>query len=222
MQAQDVIGAPGDPPIGNGLTNTSDRIVARLERLPLTSYQHGIFAIVATAWLFDSVDLASLTFVLGSIREEFGLSTRDAGLLSSMSFIGMFLGASIAGIAADRFGRTVVFQISVIFWGLGSLWCSYAPDPQSLGYARLLLGFGMGMEFPVALAIVCEIIPAPKRGRYTAILEGFWSHRLYCRRPAQPPDLAILGLAWRVPAAGHSSTLRVRHSPCTGITALVG
>jgi putative MFS transporter len=174
MQAQDVIGAPGGPPTGNGLTNTSDRIVARLERLPLTSYQHGIFAIVATAWLFDSVDLASLTFVLGSIREEFSLSTRDAGLLSSMSFIGMFLGASIAGIAADRFGRKVVFQISVIFWGLGSLWCSYAPDPQSLGYARLLLGFGMGMEFPVALAIVCEIIPALQRGRYIAILEGFW------------------------------------------------
>ena len=86
----------------------------------------------------------------------------------------MFLGASIAGIAADRFGRKVVFQISVIFWGLGSLWCSYAPDPQSLGYARLLLGFGMGMEFPVALAIVCEIIPALQRGRYIAILEGFW------------------------------------------------
>ena len=126
MQAQDVIGAPGDPPTGN----TSDRIVARLERLPLTSYQHGIFAIIATAWLFDSVDLASLTFVLGSIREEFGLSTRDAGLLSSMSFIGMFLGASIAGIAADRFGRKVVFQISVIFWGLGSLWCAHAPDPR--------------------------------------------------------------------------------------------
>src|SRR5262245_54938934 len=36
-------------------------------------------AIVAKAWLFDSVDLASLTFVLGSIREEFGLSTQDAG-----------------------------------------------------------------------------------------------------------------------------------------------
>ena len=86
----------------------------------------------------------------------------------------MFFGASIAGIAADRFGRKVVFQISVIFWGLGSLWCSYAPDPQSFGYARLLLGFGMGMEFPVALAIVCEMIPALQRGRYIAILEGFW------------------------------------------------
>jgi hypothetical protein len=78
MQAQDVIGAPGDPPIGNGLTNTSDRIVARLERLPLTSYQHGIFAIVATAWLFDSVDLASLTFVLGSIRSSPSSRTTSA------------------------------------------------------------------------------------------------------------------------------------------------
>src|SRR5262245_60495169 len=139
VQAQDVSEAPGDP------QNTRNRIIARLERLPLTSYQHGIFAIVATAWLFDSVDLASLAFVLGSIREEFGLSTQDAGLLASISFIGMFLDASIAGIAADRFGRKAVFQISVIFWGLGSLWCSYAPDPQSLGYARLLLGFRVGM-----------------------------------------------------------------------------
>ena len=149
-------------------------IAARLERLPLTSYQRGIFLIIATAWFFDSIDLGSLTFVLGSIRTEFGLSSAQAGLLSSMSFLGMFLGAGLAGMLADRYGRKLVFQSSMIFWGLGSLWCAFAPDARSLGYARLLLGFGMGMEFPVALAIVSEIIPAAKRGRYMAILEGFW------------------------------------------------
>lgn len=149
-------------------------IAARLDRLPMTGYQRFIFGIIATAWFFDSIDLGSLTFLLGSIRAEFGLTTAQAGLLSSMSFIGMFLGAAIAGMAADRFGRKMVFQVSMIFWGLGSLWCAYAPDAQSLGYARLLLGFGMGMEFPVALAIVSEILPSAKRGRYLAILEGFW------------------------------------------------
>jgi MFS transporter, putative metabolite:H+ symporter len=152
----------------------SAAIAARLERLPLTSYQRGILLIIATAWFFDSIDLGSLTFVLGSIRTEFGLSSAQAGLLSSMSFLGMFLGASLAGMLADRYGRKLVFQVSMIFWGLGSLWCAFAPDARSLGYARLLLGFGMGMEFPVALAIVSEIIPAAKRGRYVAILEGFW------------------------------------------------
>lgn len=149
-------------------------IAARLERLPMTAYQRGIFAIIATAWLFDSIDLGSLTFVLGSIRKQFDLSTAQAGLLSSMSFVGMFVGAALSGMAADRFGRKRVFQVSMIIWGLGSLWCSFAPDALTLGYARLLLGFGMGMEFPVGLAMASEFLPASTRGRYMAILEGFW------------------------------------------------
>jgi putative MFS transporter len=149
-------------------------IVARLERLPMTSFQRGIFIIVATAWLFDSIDLGSLTFVLGSISKQFGLTSAQTGLLSSMSFIGMLVGAAVSGLAADHYGRKSVFQVSMIFWGLGSLWCWYAPDAMTLGYGRLLLGFGMGMEFPVALAIVSEFLPSHNRGRYLAILEGFW------------------------------------------------
>src|SRR5581483_3022276 len=149
-------------------------IAARLERLPLTSYQRRIFAIIATAWFFDSMDLGALTFVLGPIKQSFGLSTSEAGLLSSMSFLGMFIGAASAGLLADRFGRTRVFQVSMIFWGLGSILCGLAPTVQTLAAARVLLGFGMGMEFPVAQSMVSEIIPAKQRGRYIALLEGFW------------------------------------------------
>jgi len=149
-------------------------IAARLERLPMTAYQRMLFLIIATAWFFDSIDLGSLTFVLGSIRSEFGLSAAQTGLLSSMSFAGMFLGAAIAGIAADRYGRTLVFQVSMIFWGAGGLACGLASSVTALGAARALLGLGMGMEFPVARSIVSEIIPARLRGRYLALLEGFW------------------------------------------------
>ncbi|MGY2987268.1 putative MFS transporter [Bradyrhizobium sp. USDA 4501] len=149
-------------------------IAARLERLPLTSYQRWIFGIIATAWFFDSMDLAALTFVLGSIRQTFGLSTAETGLLSSMSFLGMFAGAASAGLLADRFGRARVFQVSMVFWGLGSLCCGLSTTATALGASRLLLGFGMGMEFPVAQSMVSEIMPARNRGRYIAFLEGFW------------------------------------------------
>jgi MFS transporter, putative metabolite:H+ symporter len=155
-------------------------IAARLERLPLTSYQRGLFAIIATAWFFDSMDLGALTFVLGPIKQTFGLSTAETGLLSSMSFLGMFVGAASAGLLADRFGRTRVFQVSMIFWGLGSILCGLAPSVQALGAARILLGFGMGMEFPVAQSMVSEIIPAGQRGRYIALLEGFWPIGFVC------------------------------------------
>jgi putative MFS transporter len=159
---------------GSSVASAAAAIAARLERLPLTSYQRGIFLVIATAWFFDSMDLGALTFVLGSIRTEFNLSSAAAGLLASMSFIGMFIGASTAGLLADRFGRRVVFQSSMIVWGIGSVLCGLAPDAQLLGLARILLGFGMGMEFPVAQSMVSELIPAKNRGRYIAYLEGFW------------------------------------------------
>jgi putative MFS transporter len=169
-----VAGAAAERSRIDAVSGTGTIIPARLERLPMTTYQRGIFLIIATAWFFDSVDLGSLTFVLGSIRTDFGLTTAQLGLLSSMSFVGMFAGAALAGMLADRWGRKLVFQMSMILWGLGSLWCALASSIITLSYARLLLGFGMGMEFPVALAIVSEFLPARRRGRYIAILEGFW------------------------------------------------
>ncbi|QEZ46930.1 MFS transporter [Cupriavidus oxalaticus] len=149
-------------------------IAARLERLPMTGYQRSLFGIIATAWFFDSMDLGLMTFVLGSIKAEFGLSAAQAGLLASSSFLGMFLGAAIAGLLADRFGRKPVFQVSMVFWGVGSLMCGLADSVTSLMVYRVLLGFGMGMEFPIGLSMVSEIVPAKSRGKYVAILEGFW------------------------------------------------
>lgn len=149
-------------------------IAARLERLPMTGYQRTLFGIIATAWFFDSMDLGLMTFVLGSIKAEFGLTAAQAGLLASSSFLGMFLGAASAGMLADRFGRKPVFQVSMIFWGVGSLMCGLADSVTALMLYRVLLGFGMGMEFPIGLSMVSEIVPAKSRGKYVAILEGFW------------------------------------------------
>lgn len=149
-------------------------VAARLERLPLTSYQRSLFAIIATAWFFDAMDVAMMTFLLGSIKTEFGLTAVQTGLLASSSFIGMFFGAAIAGMAADKFGRKPVFQLSMIVWGVGSLLCGLSDSANALMACRVLLGFGMGMEFPIGLAMVSEIVPTRSRGRYVAILEGFW------------------------------------------------
>lgn len=153
---------------------TGAGIAARFERLPMTGYQRSLFGIIATAWFFDSMDLGLMTFVLGSIKTEFGLTAAQTGLLASSSFLGMFLGAAIAGLLADRFGRKPVFQVSMVFWGVGSLLCGLSQDVTMLMLCRMLLGFGMGMEFPIGLSMVSEIVPAKSRGKYVAILEGFW------------------------------------------------
>ncbi|NWA06414.1 MFS transporter [Pseudomonas gingeri] len=146
----------------------------RLERLPISGYHRLIFIIIALAFFFDSMDLAMMTFLLGSIKAEFALSSAQAGLLASSSFFGMVLGASLSGMLADRFGRKPVFQWSIVLWGLASYLCSTAQTVEMLTLFRILLGIGMGMEFPIAQSMLSELIPTKRRGRYIALMDGFW------------------------------------------------
>lgn len=177
-------------------------IPLRLERLPMSSYQNRIFLIIATAWLFDSIDLGMLTFVLGSLKTYFKLSVVQTGLLSSASFLGMFFGAAIAGMLADRFGRKIVFQWSMVIWGLGSLFAAAAQSVEVLAIARIVIGFGMGMEFPIGQSLVSEFIPAKNRGRYIAFLEGFWPIGFICAGLIAYVILPLGGWRWVFVAEG--------------------
>lgn len=146
----------------------------RLERLPVCGYHRWLFLVIALAFFFDNIDLATMTFVLGSIKAEFVLTNVQAGMIGSASFFGMAVGAIGSGIAADRFGRKPVFQISMIVWGLGSVLCAAASGPLELSAFRLLLGIGMGMELPLAQTLLSEFIPTSKRGKYLALMDGNW------------------------------------------------
>ncbi|NOV24455.1 MFS transporter [Cupriavidus necator] len=153
---------------------TRSNAAARLERLPFSGYHKLIFVIIAIAFFFDSVDLATMTFILGSIKQEFGLSTAMTGVVASASFFGMVVGAALAGLLADRFGRRPVFQWSMVLWGIASYLCSTAQSVDALIAWRVLLGIGMGMEFPVAQTLLSEFVPTANRGRLIALMDGFW------------------------------------------------
>ena len=155
-------------------TSTSD-IAGRLERLPMTAYQRKIFAIIASAWLVDQVDVALLTFLLGSIVVAFHPTPSQAGQLAAMTFAGQLVGNIVAGTVADRFGRRTVFQATMIVWGLASLAAAAAWSLAALMICRFLMGVGVGGEAPVAQAMVSEIVPANVRGKYIAFMEGFWA-----------------------------------------------
>ncbi|VVE17799.1 MFS transporter [Pandoraea anhela] len=153
-----------------------DRTTAaqRLERLPVCGYHRWLFLVISLAFFFDNIDLATMTFVLGSIKTEFALSNMQAGLIGSASFVGMAIGAIGSGMAADRFGRKPVFQISMMVWGVGSVMCAMASGPAELGAYRVLLGIGMGMELPLAQTLLSEFIPTHRRGKYLALMDGNW------------------------------------------------
>jgi putative MFS transporter len=162
------------------LNIATQTVASRFERLPVTSYQKRIFTVIATAWFFDALDIGIMSFVLGSIRTDLHLNTAESGLVGSASFLGMFFGAGLSGLLADRFGRRPVFQWSMVIWGVASFLCAGANGLPMLLGCRVLLGVGMAMELPVAQSMVSEFMPASQRGRYVALLEGTWPVGFIC------------------------------------------
>ena len=150
-------------------------IVGRMERLPMTNYQRKIFGVIASAWLVDQIDVSLLTFLLGSLIVEFGLSPEQAGLLAAMTFLGQLVGNLLAGTSADMYGRKWVFQVTMVIWGVASLLAAISWSVSALMFFRFLIGIGVGGEAPVAQAMVSEFVPANVRGKYIAIMEGFWA-----------------------------------------------
>ncbi|VVE19278.1 Putative niacin/nicotinamide transporter NaiP [Pandoraea aquatica] len=168
----------------------------RLERLPVCGYHRWLFLVISLAFFFDNIDLATMAFLLGSIKADFALTNVQAGMIGSASFVGMAIGAICSGVAADRFGRKPVFQISMLVWGAGSALCALAPGPVALGACRVLLGIGMGMELPLAQTLLSEFIPTQKRGKYLALMDGNWPLAFIC---AGLLSYAILAQhSWRV------------------------
>lgn len=148
------------------------KIPQRIERLPLTSYQRTIGFIIVMAWFFDTVDLGSMGFLLPVLSKEFHLTSVQAGLLGSMSFAGMLVGALTSGLLSDKFGRRRILQGAMIIWGMAGLLLSQSWDITSLMSFRFLLGLGLGAELPVAHAMLPEFLPKSARGRYVAVMEG--------------------------------------------------
>ena len=147
-------------------------ISQRIERLPMTSYQRIIGIIIVVAWFFDAVDLGTMTFLLPSIMKEFGLDNVRAGLLGSMSFVGMFFGTMSAGFLSDKLGRKTILQWSMIVWGIAGLLTACSWNITSLFVFRFILGLGLGAELPVGTSMLPEFLPKGSRGRYVAVMEG--------------------------------------------------
>ncbi|MFD2368731.1 MFS transporter [Brevibacillus sp. GCM10020057] len=126
-------------------------------------------------WMFDAMDVALLSFIIVALRQEWGLTGEEAGLLGTGNTIGMALGAVAGGYLADRVGRKPVFMLTLLLFGAASLASAFAAGFSIMLLLRFLIGLGLGAELPVASTLVNEFAPPEKRGRTVVLLESFWA-----------------------------------------------
>lgn len=154
----------------NALEQEGTMLDARLDRLPITR-RHivwtSILGLVFLVEVFDNVVFASLA---PAIRNEWGLTIGEIGVLASSVFIGMFVGAVVGGRLSDRFGRRPVLVAACFVFSLGSLGSALAPSWEWLLACRIITGIGVQAAVGVLLVVVSEMFPSAKRGRFFTVL----------------------------------------------------
>ncbi len=96
--------------------------------------------------------------------------------------VSALFGALFGGYLVDKFGRKEMFLLDLWFFVIAAIGAALAPNLWVLIGFRLLMGLGVGLDFPVALSFVVEYCDRARRGLfvnssyvnwYLAALVGF-------------------------------------------------
>jgi len=86
----------------------------RLDRLPISSFHYRIFWLIGAGMFFDGYDLYVGASVLGStVQSKFAVLAQVPQFIS-WTFVGMTIGAVIAGFLGDKYGRRFTYQFNLM------------------------------------------------------------------------------------------------------------
>ncbi|MBL5973925.1 MAG: MFS transporter [Candidatus Leucobacter sulfamidivorax] len=157
------------------MSETPRSVSERLDALPFTRKHGRVLTGSGIGWALDAMDVGLISFIIAALVEHWGITKTESGLIASIGFAGMAIGASLGGLLADRLGRRQVFAITLLVYGLATGASALVGGIGLLLVLRFLVGLGLGAELPVASTYVSEFAPARIRGRIIVILEAFWA-----------------------------------------------
>ncbi|RYY05446.1 MAG: MFS transporter, partial [Alphaproteobacteria bacterium] len=122
------------------MIGTSSSIGKRLDALPPGKFHVRMLWLIGAGMFFDGFDIYLAAGVLGALVRE-GVSNVDTNAwFISATFAGMTVGAWLAGVLGDRYGRRFSYQFNLAVFGIASIAAAFAPNITWLAGFRFLMG----------------------------------------------------------------------------------
>jgi MFS transporter, SHS family, lactate transporter len=140
----------------------------------VTSDQWRAFWAVFLGWIVDSFDFNILAFILIDIQRSFTVDRAAVGALGTVTLVMRLVGGTLAGTAADKWGRKLPLMLSVLWFSLFAFLCGFSTSYAMLFALRALFGLGMGGEWAAGMPLVLEHWPTRLRGLASGLMLGGW------------------------------------------------
>lgn len=127
-----------------------------------------MLGLIGSGMFLDGFEIYLAGGVLGVLVKEGWSNLQSNAHFISATFVGMVIGAWLAGVLGDRYGRRFSYQFNLLIFGLASLAGAAAPSMGVLIVARFFMGLGLGAEIVVGYVTLIEFVPSRNRGRWLA------------------------------------------------------
>ncbi len=115
--------------------------------------------------LLDGYVIFFLGVAMPIIIADFHIQPDVVGLIGASLVFGAVIGAGVGGPMADHLGRKKLMLADMLIIAAGACISALAKGPAMLFMGQLLVGMGVGIDFPVSSSYVSEILPKPSRAR---------------------------------------------------------
>jgi len=115
--------------------------------------------------LLDGFAIFVLGVAMPIIVAHFHIPPGVVGLIGASLVFGAVIGAGVGGPMADHLGRKKLMLADMMIIAVGAFISALANGPAMLFTGQLLVGIGVGIDFPVSSSYVSEILPKRNRAR---------------------------------------------------------
>ncbi|MBS2545627.1 MFS transporter [Catenulispora sp. NL8] len=145
-----------------------------LDDAPLSTF-HLKAAVVAGAGFFtDSYDLNVIGTVMLLVKPQFHLVAGQVSLVTSSTLLAVAGGALLFGRLGDLLGRRRIYGLEAVLMIIGALLSAFAPNFTVLMVGRVILGLGIGGDYPASGVIMAEFANRRNRGKLVGLTFLFY------------------------------------------------
>ena len=108
---------------------------------------------------YDTGIISAVLVYLGNALDGRPTSSSEKELITSLCSGGAFVGAIIAGLTADKYGRKIAIYVGCVLFTVGAILQAASYSIAQMAVGRLVVGFGVGSAAMVVPLYIAEIAP---------------------------------------------------------------
>ncbi len=145
-------------------------LLQTLDDAKISRFQIKTMFVSGMGFFTDAYDLFVIGIVVSLLKTQWSLSTGQVSWLNSATLLASAFGAIIFGRVADMLGRKRIYGYEVLILAAGAIASAFAPNYTFLLVSRIVLGIGIGGDYPVSATIMSEYSGKQSRGRLVGLV----------------------------------------------------